>query len=422
MLKFRKLKSACAAGLALSLFSGVAVAKDQITIHWLQWWDPEYGVEVMDDLVARFETKTQIKVERTGVPWDNMFELLVANARASVADYDVLGMEAEWITAIDRLGGIEPLDPLLSAAPDFAGSLTEATPVRWMGVTGMLNWYIFPYSYTYNVKAFEKAGIEPPKSWDEVIPKSRRIAEASGSMKGFGTFYNESGSDYLPYYMFGSRLAQLGGKFFDGNGNVAFNSPEGVAALQWWKKVYDSGILPPGAFGASKGSVREQFATEKIAAMWDGPFAGTIARQTNPDIAVAYAPAWCDTTCGYQWGGSGLSIAANSEKKEAAWKFIRFLLSEEISVHMTKTVGLPFATKAAVALLETSDNPILREIPPMMTADAKHNLVIAPIPDTERLHREFNNQFVSFVRGEKSAKEALDQAAAVWKEAHEAVR
>ncbi len=418
----RKTASVFVAGLTAVLMSGSALAQDQTTIRWLEWWDPEYGVDVMDDLVARFEAESGIKVERTAVPWDNMFELLVANARAPVADYDVLGMEAEWLTAIDRLGGLASLDGLLAADQDFAGSLTDATQVRWLGETKMLNWYIFPYSYTYNVDALAEAGVEPPKSWDDVIPTAQAVSDALGSVNGLGTFYNESGSDYLPYYMFGSRLAQLGGKFFDDDGNVVFNSPEGVAALQWWKDVYDAGILPPGVFGSSKGAVREQFATKKISAMWDGPFAGTIARQTDPDIQVAFAPAWCDATCGYQWSGSGLSVAANSEKQDAAWQFVQFLLSEEISTHMTETVGLPFATSAAVALLETSDNPILREIPTMMNADPEHNLFIAPVPDSERLHREFNNQFVSFVRGETSAQDALDQAAQVWNEAHEALR
>lgn len=409
--------------LAALLLTGSALAQEQVTIRWLEWWDPEYGEEVMDDLVARFEAKSGIKVERTAVPWDNMYELLVANARSEVADYDVIGMESEWLTAIDRLGGIISLEDYLAADPAFTESLTDATQIRWLGETKMLNWYIFPYSYSYNVAALEEAGVTPPKSWEEVIPKSQEITAAlGGKMNGFGTFFNESGADYLPYYMFGSRLAQLGGRFFDDEGNVVFNSPEGVRALEWWKEVYDSGILPAGVLGSSKGAVREQFATGKIAAMWDGPFAGTIAQQTNPDMKVAFAPAWCDVTCGYQWSGSGLSIAANSDKQDAAMEFVKFLLSEEISTHMTQKVGLPFATDAAIALLEGSDNPILREIPPMMNKDPGHNLFIAPIPDTERLHREFNNQFVSFIRGKKTAQEALDQAAAVWNEAHAALR
>ena len=31
------------------------------TIKWLEWWDPEYGTKVMDDLVARFEKQSGIR-------------------------------------------------------------------------------------------------------------------------------------------------------------------------------------------------------------------------------------------------------------------------------------------------------------------------------------------------------------------------
>jgi ABC-type glycerol-3-phosphate transport system substrate-binding protein len=397
------------------------MAQEKITLKWLEWWDPEYGTEVMDDLTAQFEAESGIKVERTAVPWGNMFELLVANARSDTADYDVLGMEISWLTGIDRLGGIAPLDGYLAADPAFANSLTGATPIKWLGETKMLNWYIFPYSYSYNVAAFENAGLEAPKSWDEVISVSKKFAEKTGK-KGLGTYYNESASGYMLYYMFGSRLAQAGGKWFDDNGKVAFNSPQGVKAFEWWKKVYDSGILPAGVFAGSQGTVREQFATEKVAAMWDGPFAGTIAKQTNPDMKVAYAPAWCDVTCGYQWAGSGLAVAANSKNKDAAMKFVKFLLSEKISTRMTKNVGIPFATKAGIDMLKDTDDPILKQIPQMMNGDPSNNIFLEPTPETQKLRREFTHQFVAFVRGEKSAKEALDATAAVWSQAIDAVK
>ena len=402
---------ALAAGL---LAGGQAVAQETLT--WLEWWDPEYGEDVMDELVAGFEAETGIKVERTAVPWDNMFELLVSNARAGTADYDVLGMEAEWLTAIDRLGGLEPLDGYLEKDAAFAETLTNSTLVRWRDSVLMMNWYIFPYSYTYNVDLLEEAGVEPPSGWDEVVPVSEQIAESSSALAGIGALFNESGADYVPYYLFGSRLAQAGGRFFDDAGNAVFNSPEGVAALEWWMGLNDSGVVAPGAFGVSKGQLREQFATGKIAAMWDGPFASTIAKQTNPDINVAYAPAWCDATCGYQWGGSGLAISANTEKKDAAWQFIKYLLSEEVSLKMTETAGIPFATNAAVASLEGSDDPILMHIPAMMQ-DAEHNLTIQPIPETEKLHNALANAFVAALRGDASPQQALDDAAAVWNEA-----
>src|SRR4029077_226953 len=98
----------------------VAVAAHQVALHWLEWWDPEWGVDVMDGLTKKFEEKTGIKVERTAVPWDSMYDLLVADAQGE-GKFDVLGMEGCcFLTGIDKLGGIEPLAPYLAADKEFA--------------------------------------------------------------------------------------------------------------------------------------------------------------------------------------------------------------------------------------------------------------------------------------------------------------
>ena len=43
----------------------------------------------------------------------------------------------------------------------------------------MLNWYIFPYSYVYNVDVYEAAGVEPPTSWAEMVAASQALADVA---------------------------------------------------------------------------------------------------------------------------------------------------------------------------------------------------------------------------------------------------
>jgi multiple sugar transport system substrate-binding protein len=406
-----------AALLSAFLLQGPAAAQDQVTLRWLEWWEPEYGKEVMDTLTSRFKEQTGITVERTSVPWDSMYDLLVANAQAGTADFDVLGMEGCcFLTGIDKLGGIEPLGSYLERDKEFAQGLTSLTPIEWRGETLMLNWYIMPYSYVYNVDLFQKAGVQPPGSWGEVQTVTKAINDSNAGAQGLGAFFNESDLIYPVYYLFGSRLAQLGGSFFDESGKAVFNSEEGVAALTWWKQLYDSGVLAPGSLGITKSQLREDFAAGKVAAMWDGPFAGSIAKQISPDIKVAYAPAWRDKAGGYQWAGSGLAISANSEHKDAAWQFLKFLLSDETTAYMTKTVGIPFASKSAVASLGQSQDPILKEIPAMLNNDPEHNLFLAPTPDFEQFHRAFIEAFQQVLADNRDPKEALDEVAAFWNE------
>jgi multiple sugar transport system substrate-binding protein len=254
-------------------------------------------------------------------------------------------------------------------------------------------------NYVYNIDLLKKAGVEPPKNWNEAIEVSKKLNDTHLVTHGFGITFGDSSLLYPMYYLFGNRLAQLGGRLYDDKGHAVFNSKEGVAAMNWYKDLYQSGIVGSGVFGETWTQLREDFATEKVAAFIGGPFEGTIAKQVNPGIHVAYPQAWCDKTCGYQWAGSGLAMSSKSSHKAEAWEFIKFLLSEENTLYLTKKLSIPFGTNAAIASLKGSDDPILREIPQMLNGGPTHNLFLAPTPDFERLHRTFLEAFQRVLKG-----------------------
>lgn len=219
----------------------LVAAQDQVTIRWLSWWDSTYGADYLDDVQNRFTEATGIVVERTDTPWGSMFDTMVTNAQAGTATYDVLGMEGCcFLAGLDKIGAILPLDEYAERDADFMAGISTMAPLEWAGQLKMLNWYVFPYSYTYNIDMYEEAGLEPPTNWDEMVERTRQLEEAGVVEYGFGEGFSGEGHHVI-YYMFGGRLAQLGGRFYDDEGNVVFNSPEGVQALQDWKDFYDSG-------------------------------------------------------------------------------------------------------------------------------------------------------------------------------------
>jgi ABC-type glycerol-3-phosphate transport system substrate-binding protein len=186
--------------------------------------------------------------------------------------------------------------------------------------------------------------------------------------------------------------------------------------------MLESGCVTPGSMSEQIAQSREYFANGKIAMTWDGPFISTISKQVNPKIRVAFAPAWKDVTGGYLWAGSGLALAANSVHKAEGWKFLEYLLSEDVSTMMTNKVSIPFSTKAGFKLLETSDDPILKEIPAMLNQDPKANFFFGPLPDFNSLSQTLQEQFNLAVAGKKDAKVALDEAAVAWNKAIDAAK
>ncbi len=60
-----RLPALCAAVVTALLAQGSAAsAQEQVTLRWLEWWEAEYGKEVMDTLTSRFKEQTGITVER----------------------------------------------------------------------------------------------------------------------------------------------------------------------------------------------------------------------------------------------------------------------------------------------------------------------------------------------------------------------
>ena len=182
----------------------VALAAEPVTLQWLEWWDPEWGVDVMDGLTKKFEEKTGIKVQRTAVPGTACTTCWSRTLRAG--KFDVLGMEGCcFLSGIDKLGGVEPLAPYLAADKDFAAGLTDLTPVKWHGEPMMLNWYIMPYSYVYNIDLFKKAGLAPPKNWNEVLDSAKKLNDSGIVAHGLGVTFGDSSILYPMYYLFGAR-------------------------------------------------------------------------------------------------------------------------------------------------------------------------------------------------------------------------
>jgi len=393
--------------------------EDVVEINWIEWWDSEYGEDNMDGLIAMFEEQNPgIKVTRTPVGWGSMYESIITSAQNEVAEYDVLGMEpCCWMSALVKLGALEPLAQWIDKTPGFRDRLVSDLAItKWAGDEYSILWYMMPYTYAYDMDAFEAAGVDVPTNWQEMIEATKALNESDAVEYGLGAGFNHG--FYTMYYHWGARLAQLGGKLYDEDSCAVFNSPEGVQAMLDWKDLLDQDILVPGAIGQTEQDLQEFMKAGRLAAFYDGPWLSTVVKQDRPDARIAFAPAWTDTESGsggYQWAGSGLSMSANSAHKEEAWKFIDFLLSDEATIWMSEQTSVSFATKANFERFESMDDPILKEMPAMLTQDPDNNIFFAPTVDFS-VHDEWVTEFQDVLTGDRDPQEALDSLVELWNE------
>ena len=401
---------------------GSEAAPEVVEITFLHVWGEEWQAPIWADIISEFEAANpNIKVKLSHVPYTESGAKMRAAALANDTSFDVLPMGPEYIASLVDVGYLEDLNPWLEAEPDFADSLAPEASMKFQDVTRALGIYIFPFHLLYNVDLFAEKGLEPPTSWDEFRVAAEALRDEEQGIYGY--MATMSFAEVLTTRMFLYRLAQLGGRLFDEEGNVAFDSPEGLETIRWWKEFWDDDLISPDSLTMPWPGIMELMAAGRLGMFTDGPFTATYLKGLNPDINIAYAPPWRDETGGIVWNVTGIAMSAMSENKDEAWEFMKFLYSDEIAQRLTDEImGAPVPTKAVMASLRESDNPVMREVPDLFAQDPDYNIQQPVLPNMEKLVDAVLVAFHEVMLDENDPESALKEMAEIWQEEIDAAR
>jgi len=376
--KFVKLSTAAAVGvslLGLPQLANAGAASDaveaakkyagsEITIVW------EAGLQSLDPLNfsgPKWEELTGIKVKVIEVPVSEMFTKILQEHRAGTGAYDALNVIPAWMPDLVRAGALEPLDAFVDQY-NYRDDLQTIAPVyrdNQMTVDGTIYGFpddgdVFLMYYRTDVlgdpaiqAAFkEKHGYDlpvPPTTWVEFDDVGAFISDFTSNEPYGAAFFRDSA---YGNFMFQERFRTEGGKFFDPETMKAtINGPEGLKVLNDW--VAENKWMPAG--------VETWGFVENLAAFNQGVTAMTVSWPPYGRWAAGYgtdeeALSWVPKSTiagkvGYALppggnpqlaAGFALSVSASSKQKEAAYLFIQWLNSPEISL---ERVQLPYALR-----------------------------------------------------------------------------
>nr|WP_224702097.1 sugar ABC transporter substrate-binding protein [Devosia sp. CJK-A8-3] len=196
----------------------------------------------------------------------------------------------------------------------------------------------FPFAAYANVLAyrkdlFEAAGLDVPKTMEEMVADAKTLTDPAKNQYGFvanGQMGAAVAQDWMQYN------SQMGGSILDAEGMPALNSPENVKSLAVYKELF-ADTAPPGAIEYDWGGREESF-RQGIAAMMQTWSVGAPG-YSDPAISnvvgkvgIATAPVGEGVAPEYGVGGWGMAINADIDAKqqEAAWTFIKWLVSKPI--------------------------------------------------------------------------------------------
>ncbi|MHA1189931.1 MAG: extracellular solute-binding protein, partial [Alphaproteobacteria bacterium] len=265
----------------------------------------------------------------------------------------------------------------------------------------------------------------PPTTWKEFDEVAAHISEATGNKPyGAGYFREQAYGNF----MFQERFRAEGGKFFDADTMKAtVNSAAGVKVLNDW--IAENKHAPPGveAWGFVENLAAFLAGDTAMTISWP-PYGRWAASYGTDDAALSWVPkSTIAGKVGYALSPGGhpqlaagfaLSISASSKNKEAAYLFIQWLNSEEISL---QRVQLPYALRDPFRENHFSSPeykalwPDAAEYLAVLEAGAVSGLLDLSIIQTDR-YEEAIRQGISRLWGGDDPQTILDDIAASWDE------
>jgi len=223
------------------------------------------------------------------------------------------------------------------------------------------------YGLYYNKAMFAKAGISaPPKTLSEFDADAVKLTKTSGDS------YSQLG--FMPnYHFYESTIthfaAQFDPTYFSDDGKSTVATDPGLkAAYEWQHKLIDSlgGFQKLEKYRAKFGDefgAKNAFMAGQVAMLIDGEWRGGMIDDAKSGIDYATAPFPVPDALADEYGkgyttGTIIGIANSSQKKNAAWQFVKFLTTDtDAVVSFANAIHNVPSTKAALASDKVDPNP-----------------------------------------------------------------
>jgi len=300
--------------------------------------------------IKEFTELTGIQVESEQIPEQQQRQKCVIELASGKPSFDVVHLsyhvQKRQFEKAGWLADITPFmkDPTLTA-PDLVESDFSAAGLSYAkndkGQMLSLPWSVDYFILYYNKEIFAKAGVQPPKTLDEMNKLAEKLTDAKTGIHG----YVGRGLKNANMTLWTNYFLNYGGEFLDKNGNILTDGPEAVEATKSY--VASNKSSPPGVAGFNWMESLASFAQGR-AAMWiDG--VGWAPGVENPNssrvvgkVGYTMVPAGPKGQYSATYG-DGIGIPAACTKKEAAYLLCQWVVSKTQGARLVQAGGgVPF--------------------------------------------------------------------------------
>ena len=335
---------------ALALTSSLALAGEVV------WWTPNFNEARARELVTKFEAANPGITVNLQITTTDGLPQRVLTALQSGAAPDVVDVQHAWVNGYAQNGLVIPLDDVLKDREDYVPAALDY--VTYDNQLWGMPYRIESIAVIYNKGHFTEAGLDPenpPQTWDELVAAATALTRDGRS--GFAiTGGGEVGNTIFRSMPF---MWMNGGGIISEDGTqVLVNSPETVAAVQFYTDFYTKGLAPSSTLENDGTANRRLFIAETVSMYQAGQFDVNSIKTENPNIDIGVMlmphPEGKDTAA--VLGGWSFVVPSDAKNPDEAKVLVGFLSEAENQGFLTDT----FPARVSAMELPRFDDPILQ--------------------------------------------------------------
>jgi multiple sugar transport system substrate-binding protein len=284
------------------------------------------------DLLPEFKEMTGIDVTIDTYGFEDLFNKTLTASAAHTGEYDVYQFHFPDMALFDERGYMADVsdwvkrDAAEMKLDDIHPSLQDSHMKykgKWYGVPT----HVGSMTFYYRKDIFEKEGYKIPTTWEDVMEIAKDVEKKyAPDMRGF-VFMGRADIQGAATYM--NFLGAYGGDFANPETfEPTINSPEALKAMTMLKDLVAYSVEGSPSYGFDEAHVAFQQGRAAMLPFWDSGD-GFFSDEEQSDIigkwAVAPMPGGRATN-----GGWSVQISADSPNPEAAWEFLKWLVSPEM--------------------------------------------------------------------------------------------
>jgi len=342
-------------------------------------------------------TKLGITIQRETVPGDTLIQKVLQQASSKTLP-DVLMLDNPDVQQIAATGALAPLNDLGLTADGVIQGMVDATSYqgKLYGLAPVTN----TLALFYNKDMLAEAGVQPPKTWDELKAAAKKLTKPGR----YGIAFNANAT-YEGSWQF------LPAMWTNGGDETDLKSPQVAEALQLWVDLVQSGSASKSVINWTQGDAKDQFVAGKAAMMVNGPWQ-IPALQESPKVkwdTVTFPLNKPDQTPVAPLGGEAWTVPLNKDqaKQQKAADFVKCLNSDENELAWAKA-RFTLPTKAALLDQYAKEVPSMKAFAEQVkTARARTGKLGDKWPDAAKV---IYQAIQLALTGKASAQDAFKQA------------